>query len=148
MRPGETNDWFGAKVIHGPWPIEWTEHTDKMMERIFAPMINELVPMLMEQGYTQLYFPWGFWARETNDGVDDGYGGELPDDPLTMHLGIDTGTSENAMVFEFDLRRALAQQMDPVEHSNTYGLGTIAAELRKLADEIDARIEGLANETR
>jgi len=45
-----------------------------------------------------------------------------------------------AMYFKFNLGVALARDMNEVEHSNTYGLRTIADELRKLVDDIDAAL--------
>ena len=49
-------------------------------------------------------------------------------------------TTDFTMWFEFKLGFALAQDMNEVERSNTYGLRTIAAEMRKLIDGIDAVI--------
>lgn len=109
----------------------WLDDFAEPILCVMRQMTSEAIGAALESDQTYAYFP-AEWVD------DDGIGNPPVKNPLTVYVRIDCGLEEQP-TYSFDIDDVIMKSMDSFGDSNsTYRV--IAAEFRKLADRIDARL--------
>lgn len=122
---------------------ELTEIISKSMMEVIQKSAVGIISEALESEDTYTHFPV-VGAKELSGKFDPDYlkWGHEDKDPLAISLVLDLNFSngDRNPSYDFNLREIVADDIEMCSKDGSfhYGLGLLSAELRKLADEIDA----------